>query len=257
MEIRGIYGAKLAYEPADQETRKGAVVICPGGGYGYLSPREAEPVAEAFREKGYMPLILYYDVESPVLGTRPMEQAAWAVKHARELQPGSPVFICGFSAGGHLAASLGVHWDDQALFAPEEWKESHRPDGLILCYPVITAGPKAHRESIRRLAGEGDWTYFGLEQYVSRNTPPAFIWHTAEDGTVPVENSLLFAGRLSENKVPFELLVYPYGVHGLSLATPEVAEPDKDRWADEHVAGWFDACIQWMENCFAGKGEEK
>ena len=121
MEIRGIYGAKLAYEPADQETRKGAVVICPGGGYGYLSPREAEPVAEAFREKGYMPLILYYDVESPVLGTRPMEQAAWAVKHARELQPGSPVFICGFSAGGHLAASLGVHWDDQALFAPEEW----------------------------------------------------------------------------------------------------------------------------------------
>ena len=186
-----------------------------------------------------------------------MEQAAWAVRHARELQPGGPVFICGFSAGGHLAASLGVHWDDQAVFDPEEWGESHRPDGLILCYPVITAGPKAHQESIRRLAGEGDWTYFGLEQYVSRNTPPAFLWHTAEDGTVPVENSLLFAGRLSENKVPFELLVYPYGVHGLSLATPEVAEPDKDRWADEHVAGWFDACIQWMENCFAGKGEEK
>ena len=124
MEIRGIYGAKLAYEPADQETRKGAVVICPGGGYGYLSPREAEPVAEAFREKGYMPLILYYDVESPVLGTRPMEQAAWAVRHARELQPGGPVFICGFSAGGHLAASLGVHWDDQAVFDPEEWIDS-------------------------------------------------------------------------------------------------------------------------------------
>ena len=251
MEARGIYGARLVYDPADSREAKGAVIVCPGGGYEILSPREDEPVAKAFRSRGYMPFILYYDVVSPVLRTRPMEQAAWAVRGARRLCPEKRVFLCGFSAGAHLAASLGAHWDDREIFPAREWGEAHRPDALILSYPVITAGPKAHRGSMVRLAGEGDASYFSLENYVSENTPPVFLWHTADDKTVPVENSLLFAERLSEKKVPYELLVYPHGAHGLSLATPEVAEPDKERWADSHVAAWFDACIRWMEYSFA------
>ena len=126
MEAQGIYGAKLVYDPADLKEGKGAVIVCPGGGYEFLSPREADPVAEAFRKKGYMPYILYYDIVSPVLKTRPMEQAAWAVREARKLRPDWPVFLCGFSAGGHLAASLGVHWDDGEVFPDrEEQKEQN------------------------------------------------------------------------------------------------------------------------------------
>ena len=253
MEAQGIYGAKLVYDPADLKEGKGAVIVCPGGGYEFLSPREADPVAEAFRKKGYMPYILYYDIVSPVLKTRPMEQAAWAVREARKLRPDWPVFLCGFSAGGHLAASLGVHWDDGEVFPDREEQKEHRPDGLILSYPVITAGLKAHKGSMKRLAGEGDPAYFSLENYVSEHTPPVFLWHTADDKTVPVENSLLFAERLSEKKVPYELVIYPHGVHGLSLATPEVAEPGRERWADAHVAAWFEACIRWMEYVFSEK----
>lgn len=173
MKISGVYGANLDFELEEKGDWKGSVIICPGGGYEYLSPRENQPVAEAFRKNGYFPFVLEYDVASPVLGNIPLKQAAWAVKTVRGIRPGDRVFLCGFSAGGHLAASLGVHWNDREVFG--EADRECRPDGLILCYPVITAGEKAHRGSIRRLAGEGDAPYFSLENFVSRDTPPAFL----------------------------------------------------------------------------------
>ena len=192
-----------------------------------------------------------------------------------------------------MAASLGVHWNDEHLFAGED-RSVIRPDGLILGYPVITAGKYAHRESMEMLAGpdpaaaeedsagsdsaaaedsagsnpaaaEGNPTgsdsaaaerasagpgYYSLEAYVDAQTPPAFIWHTAGDSTVAVQNSLCFAESLAAKGVPFELHIYPYGEHGLSLATREVEEAEKQRYADPHVAGWFDQCAQWLDLVF-------
>lgn len=247
MQMKGISDATLTYDPQLISENRASVVICPGGGYRYLSPRESTPIANAFQGRGFFPLILEYDVTSPILSVTPMKQAAWAVSEARKINAGQPVFLCGFSAGGHLAASLGVHWDDADVFGEAFPGKEHRPDGLILCYPVITAGEAAHVESIKRLAGEGDPSYFSLEQYVSEHTPPAFLWHTAADELVPVENSLLFAEGLSKKKVPYQLMIYPHGCHGLSLATKEVDEPEKGRIADAYVATWFDACIRWIE----------
>jgi acetyl esterase/lipase len=152
---------------------------------------------------------------------------------------GAPVFVCGFSAGGHLAATLGVHWKKLGL---------QRPDGLILCYPVITAVPElCNEESLHNLAGDGDRGFYSLEDHVSPDTPPAFLWHTAGDESVPVENSLRFASALSRAGVPFELHVYPFGAHGLSLATEEVAQPENRRVPDPHVAGWIRECGEWMD----------
>ncbi len=258
---------------------KGNIIICPGGGYQWHSPREAGPVAEAFAGAGWKPWILYYPVldkeetggEAPeraaearavqqkagrieaggggeCLGIAPLLHAASAVKRVREDWPHKPVILCGFSAGGHVAASLGVHWNDSSLFSEEE-QRCIRPDGLVLCYPVITSGLYAHQGSMKMLAGEEDSRrdYFSLERYVSSQTPPAFIWHTAADRDVPVQNTLLFAEGLAREGVPFELHIYPEGEHGLSLATKEVEEPAKGRFADVHVAGWFGQCAEWLD----------
>lgn len=235
---------------------KGSVIICPGGGYQWLSPREGEPVAKAFAALGWKPWILYYSVAGPgeVLGTEPVKQAAEAVKMVRMWETEKPVFLCGFSAGGHVAASLGVLWNEPEIFSKDQ-AESIRPDGLILGYPVISAGEWAHRGSFEMLAGDDleKQQFFSLENHVDQDTPPVFLWHTAEDPTVPVENSLLFVKQLSKYKIPFEYHVYPFGKHGLSLATDEVAEPDKERFADPHVAGWIKLCGEWMDEMAAGR----
>lgn len=235
---------------------KGNIIIFPGGGYEHLSVREGKPVAGKFAAAGWKPWILHYPIcseggISPPLGLLPMTHAAEAVKRVRSLNPSLPVVVCGFSAGAHVAASLGVHWEDENVFPLEE-QRFIRPDAMILCYPVITAGRFAHRGSIDNLtlgAGNiGDLTaYFSLENYISSKTPPAFLWHTAADAIVPVQNSLLFAEGLASAGVPFELHIYPYGEHGLSLATPEVQDNIKHFHSYPHVAGWLDECIEWLD----------
>jgi acetyl esterase/lipase len=239
-------GVNLSYKPIFNA--KGAIIICPGGGYKFLSPRESEPVADAFRSIGWQAFVLSYSVGEN-LGKKPLMELAWAVREVRlrtvEMGlEGKPVIICGFSAGGHLAASLGVHWNDSTIFGSST---QHKPDALILCYPVITAEKYAHRESIEALAGKNDPSYFSLEHFISKHTPPTFLWHTMADETVPVQNSILFAQGLATYGIPAEVHLYPYGVHGLSLATDAVAEPEKGRFIDSHIAGWFEQCAQWLD----------
>jgi acetyl esterase/lipase len=230
------------------EKEKGSIIICPGGGYQWRSPREADPVARAFEAQGWQAYVLAYAVEGEMLGTLPLRQVAWAVRTLRQLKTDAqPIVVCGFSAGAHLAASLGVHWDDVALFPCKEEQAFHRPDAMVLGYPVITADNESHTKSIERLAALGDRSYFSLEKYVKEVTPPTFLWHTADDPEVSVNNSLVFANALMACKVPWEMHVFSFGQHGLSLATEEVSEPQKGRYADSHVANWFPLCLQWLQ----------
>ena len=118
------------------------------------------------------------------------------------------IVVCGFSAGGHLAASLGVHWNDPDIMRRCEVKDAQmlRPDAMILGYPVITAGIFAHRESIQRVSQDchEDECYWSLETQVTEQTPPAFLWHTMNDPAVPIENSFLFAEQLHQAGVDCE-----------------------------------------------------
>lgn len=248
--INGIYGAVLEYI---EMPSKGSVVICPGGGYSMLSEREMKPVAKAFANNGYMPFVLSYYVAGnragEVLHTIPLEQAGWAVSTAKTINPNKPVFICGFSAGGHLAASLGVHFCNEKVFGDDETQlELRRPDGMILSYPVISTGEYRHAPSIERLCGHRNDSFFSLEKQVHSGTPPAFIWHTATDETVPVENAILMEEAMRKARVPVHLVIYPRGVHGLSLATVEVEEIERNRNADKFIAGWFRLCVDWMKD---------
>ena len=133
----------------------------------------------------------------------------------------------GFSAGGHCAASLGVWWPRADLWAelgltPEQVK----PNALVLSYPVITGGEKAHRSSFENLTGSHDLDVhlrYSLETQVTAQTPPAFLWHTWTDAAVPVENSLLFALALKSHGVQAEMHLFPFGEHGASLCNPQTS----------------------------------
>lgn len=236
----------------DSSTPHGAVIICPGGGYEWRSPREAEPVARRFVEIGLHAFVLRYDCQSPPLGDMPLQQLSRAVAvcraHAVELNI-EKIAVCGFSAGAHLAAALAILHHCRARFPVGTDLLAHRPDAMILAYPVITSGEYAHRDSMERLAGESraKQQAYSLEKLVTQDTPPAFIWHTADDETVPCQNSLLLVNALISKAIPCEFHLYPHGVHGLSLATPEVNEAEKGRIADAHVAGWFDELTAWIK----------
>ncbi len=143
------------------------------------------------------------------------------------------MIVCGFSAGGHLSASLGVFWDREFVWeALGLTGEKVRPDGLILAYPVISSGEFAHRGSFEHLTGRSGETkgeeLLSLERQAGPQTPPVFMWHTAADGTVPVENSLLFAMALRKAGVSLELHIFPEGRHGLALASEETAKDMDD-----------------------------
>ncbi|MDO5294483.1 MAG: alpha/beta hydrolase [bacterium] len=229
------------------------VVICPGGAYTWRSEREAAPVANAFNRNGYHAVVLNYTVEQEeeLLDT-PLLDLCWAVKSLRKnaainfIDP-DKIIVCGFSAGGHLAASLGVFWSDFTRFPTKEEQQLHKPNALILCYPVITAGAYAHRGSFLRLSkDEATQKEYSLETKVQSTVPPTFIWHTMTDASVPVYNSILFAEALHQNKVSCELLIFPNGPHGLSLATKDVEDESHQRIADPHVARWFAQCLDWL-----------
>ncbi len=222
-----------------------AVVVLPGGGYGMKAAHEAEPVARWLNRLGISAFVLDYRVAPyrhpiPLMDARRALQlvrsraTVWSVDPVR-------VGILGFSAGGHLAASTGTHFE--TLPGPDDRVASYpyRPDAMILCYPVISFGEYRHQGSMENLLGanpaEQQRDALSHEKTVSPQTPPTFLWHTANDQAVPVENSLLFARALSAQHIPFELHVFASGEHGVGLAEGHAyAEP------------WTALCARWLQN---------
>lgn len=230
-----------------------AVVVCPGGGYSMVSGREKDPAASDFFHMGANVFLLEYSVKEAAGGKRPLEELARTVLQVRtnavqyRIDP-NKLTVIGFSAGAHLAASLGVHWDDPEIAARCGVTDSRllRPDAMILSYPVITAGEFAHRGSIVNVSQDCDepLEYWSLETQVKETTPPAFLWHTMEDSCVPVENSLLMAAALHRHGVACECHLFPHGPHGMSMCTAEV------RCYEPSVRKWMDLCRTWLEGLF-------
>lgn len=241
--------AMQAYIPdraIDSIPMRRSIVICPGGGYAYRSEREAEPIALVFASMGFCCFVVEYRVAparhpAPVLDVA--SAVAWVRAHAAELHADpNAIAVMGFSAGGHAAGSLGVYWHDAALMgqiglAPEQ----ARPNAMVLCYPVITGGEFAHRGSFVNLTGCEDLTVhadYSLETKVTDLTPPTFLWHTFEDGAVPVENTLMMASALRRNGVMTEVHIFPKGGHGLALCNPLTSTS-----ADQNLP----ECAQWTD----------
>lgn len=236
-----------------------ALIICPGGGYECLSDREGEPVALRFAGLGCAAFILRYHTAPRGRWPVPQRQLLAAVAHVRDnwqryhVDPHA-VVVMGFSAGGHLAGSAGLLWNRQELYRPLHRRPSvFRPDGVALCYPVVTSGPAAHRGSFENLLGERYEELLetaSLEKQVTRQAPPFFLWHTADDTCVPVENSLLLDKALRARGVDSELHVYPHGSHGQSLADHTVFAPGQDWMMSAPCAVWVNHCAAWLHRHF-------
>lgn len=225
---------------------KPSVVICPGGGYEHLSHREAEPIALVFAAMGFNAYVVWYRIapnRHPAALVDVASAVAWVRAHAEEHSANpDAIAVMGFSAGGHAAGHLGVRWHDEALMADCGYTcEQVRPNAMALCYPVITSGEYAHRGSFVNLTGEEDparHAAYSLETLVTDQTPPTFLWHTFEDGCVPVENTLMMASALRRCGVTTEVHIFPHGGHGLGLCNPLTSmSPDQN----------IPECAQWPE----------
>ena len=221
------------------EGARGAVVVCPGGGYVRKAEHEGAPVARLLNSQGIAAFVLDYRV-APCHRLAPWTDAARAIRVVRAM--GYPkVGILGFSAGGNLCCTAATHYDRGDPASPDPIERfSSRPDVFIPCYPVASFGPYTHVGSRQNLLGE-DWEneeiarWYSAEEHVTGDTPPAFLWHTAADGSVPVQNTLLLAKALADHGVSFELHIYPKGPHGIGLGT---------EWGP--AGAWGNACCRYL-----------
>ena len=210
LPTEGAYLDTYFLEPSQEilnSDRHPTVIICPGGAYFFLSERETEPIAMAFAARGFSTAVLRYPcapAHFPVQLCAAAQAVAWTRSHAEEnnLDP-EQIFLAGFSAGGHLAASLGVFWNQPFLSRKTGLEpQALKPNKLVLSYPVITSGEHISQQTFQCLLGEEDFrdpeklAFVSLENQVSADTPLAFLRHTVTDNIVPMESSLLFASAL-------------------------------------------------------------
>ena len=232
------------------------VIVVPGGAYAYCSDREAEAVAVKFLAEGIHAAVLRFSVAPNRFPAAALE-LAWSLQYCRahaaewHVRPDA-ISVCGFSAGGHLAGTLGTLWQEPVFQHVLGDGPSWRPDSQILCYPVLTLGEFTHEGSRENLLGAPEdpdnqlekVEALSLETRVSASTPPTFLWHTAEDGAVPVENSLMYAAACRRNGVPFELHIFEQGGHGLSTCQEITANQEKEIVPDNTL--WVPLAIQFI-----------
>ena len=226
------------------------MVICPGGGYAHLAPHEGGDYARFLNERGIAGFVLKYRLGSDGYHHPAMLQdAARAVRIVRgraaewKLNP-QRIGIMGSSAGGHLATTLLTHFDSGKPDAADPIeRQSSRPDLGIVCYGVISMGIFTHGGSKLNLLGKDPSPELvrdlSNELQVTKDTPPCFIWHTWEDKSVPVENSLQFAEALRKAGVRFDLHIYEKGAHGMGLGSRDY---DPTKWHP-----WTADCVYWLK----------
>lgn len=247
------------FRPDAAKATGASVVICPGGGYGFLATEhEGTDVAAWLNSLGVTGVMLKYRLGPRYHHPVPLQDAQRAIRTVRarakewSLDP-KRVGILGFSAGGHLASTAATHFDSGKPDAQDPIdRESCRPDVAILVYPVIALATEyGHAGSLKNLLGEKPSQELienlSNEKQVTKQTPPTFLAHTNEDTGVPPENSLLFALALRKAGVPFELHVFEKGQHGLGLGTgwEKFKIP-----RNEEFQAWPRLCAAWLK----GKG---
>lgn len=249
--------------PKPEEGAYPALIICPGGGYSHVSEREGKPVAKKFNSLGFCTFVLNYHV-APFEYPTALCELASAVRAVREnaeewgIDP-ERIAVAGFSAGGHLAANLCTGYKKEWLLGSiDATPEEIMPNACVLSYPVITSGEYGHQGSFENLLGmhtDADKTkkykldlleLVTLDRHVTEDVPPTFLWHTYEDSCVPVENSLLYLAALCNAGVLAEFHMFPFGVHGLSLATEETSNGGDENLIVEECQGWPEMAARFL-----------
>jgi acetyl esterase/lipase len=240
-----------------QPDTRPAVLILPGGAYSFCSDREAEPVAMPFLTAGFNAFVLYYSIGEHSKFPAPLEdvsRAIWEIrKNSKEwhVDP-NKIAVGGFSAGGNLTAMIGTRWNTKGLVERLGMPEgANKPNAIFPCYALTSMEPCMTKGNVEGLPLGAMMTETPEEvnvyQYVGEHCPPAFIWHTFEDDLLTADNALKLAGAYNAHKIPFELHIYQYGQHGISINTDlssyRLPQP-------VNVASWVPLCINWLKALF-------
>ena len=239
--------------------QRGGVLVLPGGAYLYHGASEGEPVAAAFAAAGYNAYVLRYSIGDHAVFPNSAADVCRALKLIRQKaeewnQDPDKLALCGFSAGGHVAACVGTMWDRQDVMAASEcFHGEGRPNALILGYPCITVDVAGQGDMYSLLAGDRTLEQLrdiaSAEKWVSQNTPPVLLWNGYGDRIVPVEHGLKFLNALAAHDIPFECHTYMNGQHAGALNTPASALGAPER-EDPHVARWLTDCVEWLGQVF-------
>ncbi len=235
---------------------RNAILVIPGGAYRMVcSNREGEPIAMAFMPHGYNAFVLHYSAGKKAFPAH-LIQASMAMKHIKDnaseynINP-DRVFTVGFSAGGHLAASLGTMWDRKEIYDSVDMPYGYnKPTGMMLIYPVISA--KYHLFSFERLfmdenVSEEKLEMCSIENCVNEKSSPAYILHTSNDEVVDVRNSLTLANAMAQKQIKFEMHIYPDGPHGVALGN-EITKCGNEKWCNPCIADWVINAVKWADN---------
>lgn len=239
--------------------KRKALLVIPGGGYNAVcSDREGEPIAMAFMPYGYNAFVLHYSVAKSKKFPSQLIEASAAVKYIKDNAEKynidkNNVFAVGFSAGGHLAASLGTLWHKDEIYESLKMEYGYnKPNGVMLIYPVITAfGEECHEESIENLMCEKNppkekRMLCSIEKNIDEKTTPAFIVHTANDDFVSVKNSLVLAEAYTKKNIPYEMHIYPDAPHGVALGN-KITAGGCIKHDNPHIAEWIRIAAEWAE----------
>ena len=244
----------------DNSENRDAVLIFPGGGYENLSvEREGVAIANAYLERGLNAFVLQYSVGDAYTYPCHLIDASVAFTYVKSraadfgINP-KRIFTVGFSAGGHLSGSMAVlHKDPEVLSALGIAKGENKPCGSVLAYPVVSANVPTHEGSFVRLAGKPfaeittqERNRLSLEVGVDEDSAPVFIWHTSADSGVPMIGSLRLAEAYYNRGMTVSLHVYPYGPHGIALATEETSCGNPE-WIQPLASYWVDESVRWMK----------
>ena len=229
-----------------QETKRPAVLVCPGGGYVYCSPREGEPVALAYASKGIHAFVLRYSTKFNAAGFKPLQEVSWAIgyirEHAQEWNIDlEKIAVCGFSAGGHLALSSGL-------------LAENKPNAMILGYPAVQIPNLPGADYLlkvltgKQTVTDQDSKDLSLVDKITKEAPPVFLVATAEDyltsfGALPVVN------RYSQLGLPYEAHIFQHGPHGYSTADVAAAN-GSEGLVNDSVAHWLQLSVDWMMRIF-------
>ena len=239
--------------------KRSGVMVLPGGAYMFHGVSEGEPVAAAFAAAGCNGYLLRYSIGDHARFPNAVADVCRALKLIRERaeawnQDPDKLALCGFSAGGHVAACAGTMWSRQDVMeASGCFHGEGRPNGLILGYPCITVDVEGQGDMYRLLAGERSLEELkelaSAELWVGDHTPPVFLWNIYRDKMVPVEHGLKFMAALAAHDVPFECHTYMEGTHASALNSPASSLGDPVR-ENSHVARWMEDCLEWLGQVF-------
>ena len=242
----------------EDNKKKDAVLVIPGGAYSGVSWREGIYTALAFAGRGYNAFVLTYSVGEGIKYPRQLTDAALAMKYIKDnaekynINP-DRIFALGYSAGGHLLGTLTTQYNyaEELLGLPKDYLKIH---GAIFCYPVITALDNTHTNSFKNLLKkpfeemtDEERASLSIEKCITPETPPAFIWHTSGDRGVPINGSLSLARAYYDAGIPVELHIYPHGPHGIALATDYTSNQNEE-YVQPRAEVWLYEALKWMKN---------